>query len=149
MSAVDAAAISPEDIHGRPTAHEELWCLDTDGLPISREMSPHEATEWGELLSDVDDWQREALAAWVASGDYVAQGHGDLPSLPDFEEHYAGEWPSFRDYAENFADEIGLLNGVPNALSTYFDWPAWTRDLAYDFVMVPSGTGGVYVFRSL
>ena len=41
--------------------------MDTDGLPIAREMSPAEAAEWGALLADVDEWQRDALAAWVAS----------------------------------------------------------------------------------
>jgi antirestriction protein len=129
--------------------HEEIWVMDTDGLPISREMSPTEAGEWGPLLAEVDEWQRDALAAWVASGDYTAEGPGDLPSLPDFEERYAGEWGSFRDYAENLADDIGLLQDVPHEIAAYFDWSAWTRDLAYDYTTHPAPGGGVFVFRSL
>lgn len=128
---------------------EEMWVMDTDGLPIAREMSPAEAAEWGALLAEVDEWQREALAAWVASGDYIAEGHGDLPSLPDFEERYAGEWDSFRDYAESLADDIGLLQDVSDTLAAYFDWAAWTRDLAYDYTTHPAPGGGVFVFRSL
>ncbi|MGN6129278.1 MAG: antirestriction protein ArdA, partial [Nocardioidaceae bacterium] len=108
---------------------EEMWVMDTDGLPIAREMSPAEAAEWGALLTEVDEWQRDALAAWVASGDYVAEGRGDLPSLPDFEERYAGEWDSFRDSAESLDDDIGLLQDVPDTLAAYFDWAAWTREL--------------------
>lgn len=107
------------------------------------------AAEWGRLLADVDEWQRGALAAWVQSGDYIADGGGDLPSLPDFEERYAGGWDSFREYAENLADEIGLLAGVADELTAYFDWSAWTHDLAYDYTIRPASSSGVYVFRCL
>lgn len=128
---------------------EEVWCFDTDNLPMSREMSVVEAAGWGCLLSEVDDWQRDALFAWVRSGDYITEGGGDLPSLPDFEERYAGEWDAFRDYAENLADDIGLLADVPEDLVGYFDWNTWTRDLAYDYTTEAAPNGGVYVFRSL
>jgi antirestriction protein len=128
---------------------EEMWVMDQEYLPISGECSPAEAGEWGRVLGDVDDWQRDALLAWVRSGDYIAEGTGSLPSLPDFEERYAGEWDSFREYAENLADDIGLLSGVPDELAAYFDWSAWTRDLAYDYTTEPAPGGGVYVFRCL
>lgn len=128
---------------------EEIWVMDTDGLPIAREMSPAEAAEWGRLLAEVDEHQRDALAAWVASGDYIVEGRGDLPSLPDFEERYAGEWSTFAEYAENLADDIGLLQGVADEVAAYFNWSAWTRDLAYDYAIQDAPGGGVYVFRSL
>jgi antirestriction protein len=128
---------------------EELWVMDHEGLPIEGECSPAEAAEWGRLLAEVDEWQRPALLAWVRSGDYIAEGHGILPSLPDFEERYAGEWDSFREYAENLADDIGLLSDVPDEIAAYFDWSAWTRDLAYDYTTEPASGGGVYIFRSL
>jgi antirestriction protein len=149
VDAVDAADITPEAIHGRPTSHEELWVMDTDGLPISREMSPAEAAEWGALLAEVDEWQRDALAAWVASGDYVAEGRGDLPSLPDFEDRYAGEWDTFEDYAAELFDDLGYAAEMPEHLAPYFDTRAWARDLAYDYTTHPAPGGGVFVFRSL
>ena len=121
-----------------PVSHDELWVMDHEGLPISGECSPAEAQEWAEVLDAVDEWQRDALLAWVRSGDYVAEGRGDLPSLPDFEERYAGEWDSFREYAENLADDIGMLADVPDELAAYFDWDAWTRDLAYDYTTEPA-----------
>jgi antirestriction protein len=123
--------------------------MDTDGLPISREMSPAEAGEWGALLAEVDEWQRDALAAWVASGDYVAEGRGDLPSLPDFEERYAGEWDTFEDYAAELFDDCGYAAEMPEHLAAYFDMRAWARDLAYDYTTHPAPGGGVFVFRSL
>ena len=128
---------------------EELWVMDHEHLPITGECSPAEAAEWGRLMDEVDEWQRGALVAWVRSGDYIAEGRGDLPSLSDFEERYAGEWGTFREYAESLADDIGLLSDAPETLATYFDWDAWTRDLAYDYTTEPAPNGGVYVFRSL
>lgn len=153
VAAEAADEVTLDDIHansgGIRLGCEEMWVMDSDGLPISREMSPDEAAEWGRLLVEVDEWQRDALIAWVRSGDYVAEGQTDLPSLSDFEERYAGEWNSFREYAENLADEIGLMAGVPDEIAGYFNWDAWTRDVAFDYTTCSASGGGVHVFRSL
>lgn len=153
-SAADADDVSVEALHidagtVARISCEEMWVLDHEGLPISGECSPGEAAEWGRLLSEADDWQRDALLAWVRSGDYVAEGRGRLPSLPDFEERYAGEWVSFREYGENLADDLSLLVDVPDEIARYFDWDLWIRDLAYDYTTEPAPGGGVFVFRSL
>lgn len=65
----------------------------------------------------------------------MAEGTGDLPSIPDFEDRYCGEWESFRAYAEELAHGTGLLSGLPDDDSRYFDWPGWTRDLAFDYMV--------------
>lgn len=128
---------------------EEMQVLDTDNMPVAREMQLSEAAEWGQLLDEVYEWQRDALIAWVRSDDYITDGTGELPSLPDFEDAYAGEWDSFREYAESLADDIGLMANVDsdNLLARYFDWEAWTRDLAMEHTTEPAPNGGVYVFR--
>ncbi|MBC9927232.1 antirestriction protein ArdA [Leucobacter sp. cx-169] len=129
---------------------EEMWVLDHENIPTKGEMSPSEAAEWGRVIVSVPERDRPALCAWVASGDYIAEGAGDIPSVNDFEERYAGHWDSFRDYAVDFAEDIGLLNDAPETLATYFDWDAWARDLAMDYTTVAAGGGcGVYVFRAL
>ncbi len=74
----------------------------------------------------------------VASGDYVTEGTGDMPSISDFEDRYCGEWNSFREYAEDLADDIGLLSEAPEELARYFHWDAWTCDLTYDFTTAPA-----------
>lgn len=156
FDAVDADEVTLADVHkgsGRPyTACEELWVMDHDLIPIPGEMSPHEAAEWGRALTGVDEHLRPALHSWVLSGCYVAEGTGDIPSLPDFEERYCGHWESFREYAEQLADDTGMMTGWPEEAARYFDWASWTRDLAFDFTVVdaPAGEGyGVYVFRNL
>lgn len=153
FDAVDGGEVTLADVHGGTDqvrqGCEEIWVFDHEHVPVSGEMSPHEAAEWGRALFEVPDHQRAALCAWVESGDYVAEGTGDLPSISDFEERFVGEWESFRDYAEDLADEIGLLRDVPEEIARYFDWEAWTRDLAYDFTVEDAPRSGVFVFRSL
>ncbi|GAC80823.1 Antirestriction protein [Gordonia malaquae] len=127
---------------------EELWCLDIDGLPVRREMGLLEAAEWGEVFTEAgESWP--AVAAWVRTGDYIAEGDTDLPVLSDFTDRYCGHWDSFRDYAFGLADDIGLLRDVPEEIERYFHWDAWIRDLKMDHSTAEAPDGGVYIFRSL
>lgn len=66
------------------------------------------------------------LEAWQAYCEYNAY---DDPQVEDAAECYAGEFHSVRDFAENFADEIGLLDKMPDNLWAYFDYEAYGRDL--------------------
>lgn len=151
--AADADAVTVDGLHidagtVARVSCEELWVMDHEHLPISGECSPEQAAEWGRLLDEVDEWQRDAFSAWVRAGSYWMDGDG-LPSVSEFEDAYAGEWETFAAYAEDFADNIGLLCGMPDSLAAYFNWSAWTRDLAYDYTTENAPSGGVYVFRSL
>lgn len=153
FDAIDADDVTLVDVHrgsgGSREGCEELWCFDGDDMPVHREMSPSEAAEWGRAVEEVDEHLRPALLAWVRSGDYVAESTGDLPSIPDFEERYVGHWADFDEYAHQFAEDIGLLADVPEEVARYFDWAAWTRDLALDHTTEADADGGVHVFRSL
>lgn len=152
FDAVTADEVTTYDVHGahsRADSHDELWCFDHENIPVRGELDTLTAAAWGRCLAEVDEHQRPALIAWVESGDYVAEGNTDLPSISDFEERYQGEWESFDDYAQQFADDIGLLADVPEEIARYFDWQAWTRDLAMDYSTYDNPEGGVFVFRSL
>ena len=128
---------------------EELWCFDYENIPVRGELDPLAAAEWGRVYTEVGPEYWPPLCAWVESGDYVAEGNTDLPSISDFEERYQGHWDTFAEYAENLADDIGLLDGVPEQIANYFDWSAWTRDLAFDYSTYGNPEGGVFVFRDL
>ena len=153
FDAVTADEVTLADVHegsGLDYAEcEELWVFDHENIPVRGEMDPLTAAAWGRCLAEVDDILRPALCAWVESGDYAAEGDTDLPSISDFEERYQGHWDSFRDYAEQLADDIGLLTDVPEEIARYFDWSAWTRDLAFDYSTYDDPEGGVFVFRVL
>lgn len=153
--ATDAVDVTVADLHagtGVPfTDDDELYVLDLDGeWPVHREMDPAEAARWGEIYEEVIATMWPALCAWVRSGSYVAEGDTDYPVLSDFEEAYCGEWDSFDEYARDLAESTDMLKGVPEEVERYFDWEAWTRDLAYDYSVedAPDG-GGVFIFRDL
>ena len=130
---------------------EEIWGLDTDNIPVDREMGAMEAAEWGEVHEEVGETQWPALCAWVRSGSYIAQGDTDLPCVGDFEESFVGEWDSFRDYAFQLAEDIDMFDGLPedHVAVRYFGWDSWIRDLAMDYTIMPTGHGGIFIFRCL
>lgn len=66
--ASEADDVTTTDVHGRASSHDELWCFDTENIPVRREMSPNEAAEWGRVFDELEEHQRDALYAWVASG---------------------------------------------------------------------------------
>ena len=118
FDAATADEVTTYDVHGahsRADSHDELWCFDHENIPVRGELDPLTATAWGRCLAEVDEHLRPALCAWVESGDYVAEGTGDLPSISDFEERYQGHWDTFAEYAEQLADNIGLLAGDSHA----------------------------------
>ncbi|MFT3661773.1 MAG: antirestriction protein ArdA [Gordonia sp. (in: high G+C Gram-positive bacteria)] len=145
---VDLASVHRgSGVHWKRAGCEELWVMDTDGLPVDTEMSPHDAAAWGEVFTEAGE-QWPAVAAWVRSGAYVAEGNSDLPSLSDFEDRYKGAWPSFRDYAVELAEDLCLFEGLSedSDLVTYFDWDSWIRDLGLGYTVVDAPEYAVYVF---
>ena len=142
-SADEATLADVHGAHSRADSHDELWCFDHENIPVQGELDPSEAAAWGQVYTEVGPERWPALCAWVES-----EGTGDLPDISDFEESYCGEWESFEDYARELADEIGLLNDVPEEIANYFDWDSWTRDLAFDFTTHDNPEGGVFVFRN-
>lgn len=51
--AEDAGEVIPEDLHGHPTSHEELWVFDLEGFPRETgEISPTAVVSWGELFEE-------------------------------------------------------------------------------------------------
>ena len=152
FNAATADEVVGYDVHGahsRADSHDELWVFDHENIPVRGEMSPSEAAQWGRALTEVEEHLRPALCAWVESGSYVAEGTGDLPSISDCEERYQGHCDTFAEYAEQLADDIGLLADVSEEIARYFDWQAWTRDLAMDYSVYDDSEGGVFVFRNM
>jgi len=141
--------VTPAQLHGHATDHEELWVMDHEGIPIQGEMDPMTAAQWGRVFASVPEHQREALFAWVRSGSYVAEGEGDFPSLEVFEDVYEGEWCSWREYADHMLEEGGLLEGVSDEVRRYIDYDQWSRDLLMDYTVEHAEDGGVIVFRNL
>lgn len=128
VDAIDLEAVHADAGGPRPDC-EELWIMDSEMLPVDREMGLLEAKEWAECVQEAGLERWPAVSAWVRSGAHVTQGRGDIPSIVDFEERYQGFWESFAAFAENLADETGMMAGWPEEAVTYFSWTRWRRDL--------------------
>ena len=145
--AVDADRVLPEDIHGCPTTHEEMWIFDHECMPVRGELDPATAARWGALIeAECPQW-RGALLAWLDD-----QGITDPADAPD-SDHFGseilmGEWPTFEDFAEMIVQDTGMLDGVPESVSTYFDMESFARDLAYDYTVLDSPHGTVWVYQN-
>jgi antirestriction protein len=143
--AVDADHVLPSDLHGCPTDHEEMWCLDTENVP-GGEMDPLTAARWGHVIeSEVPMW-RGAYLAWL--DDQGITDPADAPTADGFSEILMGEWPTFEDFAEMIVQDTGMLDGVPESVSTYFDMESFARDLAYDYTVLDSPHGTVWVYQN-
>lgn len=122
VDSTDAENVTLAQLHesaGGPYADcEQIWCLDTDCLPVDREMDLLEAAQWGRAFIEVGLGHWPALCAWGRSGAYVAEGVGEIPTVSDFEERYCGRWEDFREYAENLGDDTGLTMGWPQETVT-------------------------------
>lgn len=150
FDALDADQVTLADVHkgtDRLTPQcEELWVFDHEYLPVSGEMSPMDAAVWVREINAVVEHLRPAYYAWIKGADY---SDPDDPCISDFEERYCGHWDSFEEYAYHLADEISLLDGVPEEVARYFNWSAWARDLAHDYSTEPAPDDGVFIFRSI
>lgn len=137
--ATDAADVTPEDVHGRPTTHDELWCFDVEGFgPFNREMGPVEASAIAAACAASEDAGVPARAAllWAAN---VGNEPSDLEGAA---EDYCGEWESLADYAQELAEDTGA---VPDELRWplyCIDWERAARELSFDGYWIESG----YVF---
>ncbi|WP_260279029.1 antirestriction protein ArdA [Propionibacterium freudenreichii] len=140
VDCTDADEVTLNQLHegagGPYVGCEEIWCLDIENVPVDREMGLLEASEWGQVYTEVGPEHWLALCAWVRSGSYVAEGRGDLASVGDFGERYCGHWGDFREYAEHWATETDMMDRWPDEAVRYFNWEAWTRDIAMDHTVV-------------
>lgn len=57
----------------------------------------------------------------------------DIP-LDNLEDAYYGQFDSDIDLAHEYIESTGLLQSVPETIANYFDFEAFGRDLAFDFI---------------
>lgn len=148
--AIDGEDLTPEDIHGQPvdSRHEELWVFDHQYIPERNEFQPSHGTRWGEIYEEVGDYQWPAFMAWIAAGAHTTDAD-NMPVVSDFEEQYKGEYLSWEEYADQLADDIGLLDEMPEHILGYFDWDAWRDDVKMDYTVVHNDDGNYFIFSDI
>lgn len=129
-----AGDVTPEELHGRPTSHEELWVFDFENYAgaLSGECSPSEAQRIAEELEQLEELagtyrdDDELRHAWGAYVGYVGRQNASLDS---FQDAYVGTFDAFEDYAYELGEDVLEIGAWSDTARTYFDWKAWARDL--------------------
>lgn len=110
IDADEAGDLTPEELHGRPTSHEELWVFDFQDFHgfLDGECSPMEAQRIAERMTEAeeDGIDLDALGAYLS---HVGGTFDEDYDFDDFRDHFHGEFESVEDYARSFADDIGAF----------------------------------------
>jgi hypothetical protein len=128
--------VSPLPDDHTAEGHEELWCYDTEGMPVRDEMSPSTAKAWADLFTEVDDSQHGALTAYIRSQEIKAPA--DV-TVSEFEDAYAGEVSrssSFRpdeEFAQSLWEDTRDGPAITEWPYSCIDWEYAARELMYEF----------------
>lgn len=128
----------------RDSAHDELWCFDTNNMPKSGEMQLMDAAMWGRAYVELsDDSLWPAYMRWC----YDVLDAAEAPEVARFRQAYQGEYGSFADFGWEQYCELKPTEGMTDEQERYFDYEQWLRDLEMDYHVLPAMTvGSVWVF---
>ena len=146
VDAVDAESFIPCE----RTGHEEWWVFDTEFLP-GGEMSPRDATAWGEQLADIEDIPM--AIDYIEHKSFELQfnettGRDITPDLSSLIlDEYVGTFDSEIDFAQGYADAVGFDFQSPWPASS-IDWEHATRELMMDYWSIPAPDYRVHVFHN-
>jgi hypothetical protein len=99
--------------HPQASPHEELWCLDTEGLEpfIEGECSPSAAQRLAEQVGELAEYEMDVLLAYVdALGRHNWDAGVDWSDVAaEATEAFVGRASSLAAWAEEFAEDTGTL----------------------------------------
>lgn len=139
VDAIDARDLTTEELHGGASTHEELWCFDSENLPIDGECSPDAAAAAAELIGTVGD--REAFLLWR---DHVG-GEVFAESVQDWHDSspFRGSFDSLADWAYSLAEDIESVDLSVWPYSA-IDWTDAADELLSDGYFSIRGSDGLH-----
>ncbi|WP_369186501.1 antirestriction protein ArdA [Streptomyces sp. R08] len=140
--------VTPEDLHGRATSHEELWVMDHDGFSgaLDGECSPCEAAEIARALSELTDDESSAFAAWFQL--YAEHDERD-EWVEKFRDDYRGFHDSEADFAREWFEETSSEEEKARLTQWPFydiDWDRASQELFTGGFSSEETLGGIHVF---
>ncbi|MCZ4085462.1 MULTISPECIES: antirestriction protein ArdA [Streptomyces] len=146
-----ADLVTPDDLHGRSTSHEELWVMDHEGFcgALDGECSPDEAAEIAEALAELSEHEAAAFATWV-------EVFGEQSERTHWVEHFRDQYRGFHQSEAHFAQEWADDTCDPEDKERMTRWPFneidWERashELFTGGFHAERVAGGVHVFLPL
>lgn len=104
---------------------------DVEGiaLEIGENDSIAELNEIAEALGNLDEYEAQALEAFLDNGDSYTEA---LEHVADCDYMIYFNCDNMADVAEEYVNGTGLLDSIPDHLRYYFDFAAYGRDMEYD-----------------
>ena len=112
--------------------HEEYFMtdyesdLDLYGM-FGEYVSIDKLNEIAEEFEALDSWEEETVNALISNGynfEQAMEAKDDVICYRDCS--------SMTEVAEQYAEEVGLLDSIPENLRYYFDFEAFGRDMGYE-----------------
>lgn len=109
---------------------------DMDGLKVSEYSNIDDLNELAETIDDLDEDEKEIVNAIMGEG-YSLE---DAINKKDDVMIYSN-CSNMTEVAEEYAEQVGLLESIPEELRYYFDFEAYGRDMEIEgnFVFTDSG----------
>lgn len=105
----------------------EEWIIgDTDGIPS------HYVGTW-DIGGDFFELMELASASYLDLEVFLIGASLGI-TIDSIEDAYYGQYDSDTELAYDYVDSTGMLSDVPESIQNYFDFEAFGRDLAMDFI---------------
>lgn len=117
---------------------DEILCAGAEGL-AEEFLSSHDSFELKTFCEWMEAVERSHLDPEVISAYCSNLGEWSPEGVTNAEECYAGSYDSDEEFAEDLADQLGLLDQVPENLRYYFDMGRWANDLLMSDYFVNEG----------
>ena len=105
---------------------------DFDGLTVGEYDNVNDLNDKAMTLAELDDYEIECINAMLSEGFTFEEAVENVDNCRIYYECYDME-----DVAREYAEEVGLLDNIPENLQCYFDFEAFGRDMSFE---------GQYVF---
>ncbi len=105
---------------------------DIEGVKIGEYESIEKLNEIAEAFEDINEHESIIIQAMLSEGyslEDAIEKKDDCMMYPNCED--------MEDVAREYAEQVGLLDGIPENLQNYFDFEAFGRDMSFE---------GQYVF---
>ena len=127
---------------------DEVAIMDYDNCPDFGEYPCIKSLYDFIVASRESDIPFEALIKY-AENQHISEPEDYINIITQAEDSYCGIWDSFQEYADDFVDSTGLLSGVDNSVTMYFDYNAFARDLELDYSVFKLSDYTVAIFNNI
>ena len=109
---------------------------DMDGLKVSEYSNIDDLNELAEAIDDLDEDEKEIVNAIMGEGYSLEDA---IDKKDDVMMYY--NCSNMTEVAEEYAEQVGLLDSIPEHLRYYFDFEAYGRDMSFEghFVFTDNG----------